>query len=164
MALANPTQPQRTLRNRNAITTGRLELSDYDDLFSSCRLCAFTDIDASIERHGYFLYVEMKKPTEKLTTGQRIYWENRVRDKVSTAIVRWGNRGETECIQIVGLHDAPVDCSEDQFRQLVKGWWDCVDAREMLDISNLWESIQSDDVHSVPQSTKRRVILSINTD
>lgn len=119
---------RRDMRNPNAIITGRLDLADYDDLFGG--KCSLSDLDAVIERHGHILIVEMKKPDESMTTGQRILAEALASKKDMTVIIRWGVRGDTERIQVVNYHDAPINCSEACFRAILKHWWEKANARK----------------------------------
>ena len=123
----------RELRNRDAIETGRLDLPDYDDLFDGCAKCGFTDMDAIAERNGLFLVVEMKKPTESVTIGQKILLKNMAKIKEFTVIVRWGTRGNTKAIWIPHVLKRPVVCTEDEFRAIIKQWWTDANQRRNFD-------------------------------
>lgn len=117
-------EPKRKMRNRNAITTGRLDLADYDDVFHSNYKCGFTDVDAVIEKNGHVLIVEMKKPYERLLVGQRILYQALAGKEDITVIVRWGERGATDMVQVINYHKSPIKCTEGRFRAILAHWWD----------------------------------------
>lgn len=123
----------RVLRNPDAIQTGRLDLADYDSIFSDCPKCGFTDVDAVIERNDQFLFVEMKKPGERLSVGQRILYTNLITRSGLDVMIRWGLRGQTEHLQLIGYHPAPIKSSEVTFRKFLQAWWDKANSKEIFD-------------------------------
>jgi hypothetical protein len=55
-----------------------------------------TDVDGLIERNGYFLLLETKRPNVPIPAGQRIMFENLVALKRFTIFIIWGER-DTPC-------------------------------------------------------------------
>lgn len=123
----------RYLRNRAAISTGRLDLPDYDGCFGGeANLCGFTDLDAVVERNDFILIVEMKKPGEELTTGQKILLESFSSKDNITVLVRWGIRGRTDRIMVFGCHDVPIKSSEGTFKRFLSSWWAASDDKRVF--------------------------------
>lgn len=59
------------------------------------------DIDGIIERHGYFLVLEAKRPGAGQPLGQKILYENMVKTGLFTVVYFWGKDNDPDSIECV---------------------------------------------------------------
>lgn len=84
------------------------------------------DIDGMVERNGYFLMVETKRPGVKLNTGQSIMFEAFARMPNCTVIVIWGETNKPSQLQYVGdatIHIASIEV----VKKHLADWYNKVD-------------------------------------
>lgn len=137
-------QIERRIERLDVFLSGRTTLGQYDDVFDGCNACAFMDIDATIERNGHFLVVEMKTSgaSWSLPMGQRIYFLQMSKIPNFTVIVRWGDDRSTERIRIFGKHQYAEPCNEDEFRHLLKYWWNTANRNQTPDVGREWDKLR----------------------
>lgn len=90
------------------------------------------DIDGMVERNGYFLWVETKRPNTPLSKGQSIMFEALAKKPDFTVIVIWGEVNKPEKLQYVGentTHIADLDTVKKHFTD----WYKRVDALPKYD-------------------------------
>lgn len=98
---------------------------------------AFSDVDAIVERRGWFLILEFKQaPAKALPTGQRILLEalSRLSPRIAVAVVYLdGNDGMVaRAIQVCRLGQwQPIEvCTTERLHQRVASWARRVEARQ----------------------------------
>ena len=88
--------------------------------------CGASDIDGVIERRGHFLFLEGKRPGERLPLGQLIMLKALagLNDKVTVLVIN-GNRdtGEVESYNVVTPSGLQPPKSGAEFNRAIKRWW-----------------------------------------
>ena len=133
----------RRIENLELFISGRTALGYYDKVFDGCNACALTDIDGTIERKGFFLFLELKASgaSWSIPLGQKIYFDRLDKHEKMTVLFRWGDVGKTERIQIKGVHQYAEPCTEAMFVSLLKAWWSCVNVGIQPDMKDIWDTI-----------------------
>lgn len=95
-----------------------------------------SDIDGIVERNGFFLVLETKRPTAGQPTGQRILFEQMVRTGKFVVIYIWGEPNEPDTISHIEVIKPKVwgqeggfitsgkrISSEEHLVKVVKSWY-----------------------------------------
>jgi hypothetical protein len=100
------------------------------EIFAECLpgRIALTDIDATVEVNGHFLFLEFKSPTiRELPTGQRIYFERltALSDKIVVVVV-FADAENMACRAIRTIHAGKTSeieiCSIDGLKERLRKW------------------------------------------
>lgn len=87
-----------------------------------------TDIDQAIERHGHFLFIECKRPGQRVTGGQRIFFDRLVAGPRSVRLITVeGHPPDDLTGYALWGHDV-MPASTDEVRTYVRSWYDAVNA------------------------------------
>ena len=94
--------------------------------------CGASDIDGVVERNGHFIFLEGKRPGERLSVGQLIMLKqlSGLSDRVTVLVVT-GNRdsGEVHSYQQVKPSGLQEPKSGTEFNRAIKRWWSRVNKR-----------------------------------
>jgi hypothetical protein len=95
-----------------------------DGCFGNTRIRP-TDVDGMVERNGYFLFIETKKPGAKMPYGQELSYKNLVKRGRVTFFVIWGMPANPESIQVYTADGwlSPQACTLAELRDLVSVWF-----------------------------------------
>ena len=93
-----------------------------------------TDVDGMVERNGYFLFIETKKPGVKMPYGQELSYKNLVKRGRVTFFVVWGMPDAPESVQVYTAHGwlPPQKCNIADLRRLVSVWFRKADAKSEI--------------------------------
>lgn len=93
-----------------------------------------TDVDGMVERNGYFLFIETKKPGAKMPYGQELSYKNLVKRGRITFFVVWGMPAKPELVQVYTTHGnlPPQKCDLAGLRYLVSLWYQKANAKSEI--------------------------------
>jgi hypothetical protein len=77
------------LRSQDNYKSSFWDWTFLNDSFGETKI-RVTDIDGMVERNGQFLFIETKKPNEKIPKGQEILHKRLVDTGIFTVMVIWG--------------------------------------------------------------------------
>jgi len=106
------------------------------EYFAACfpRKIGMTDLDATVELNGHFLFMEWKTNGGELTTGQRIYFQRltAISDRLTVVLVRAG-QSPVDVDSILVVHKGNIgewqNCSFQDLYDRVCKWADRVNIK-----------------------------------
>lgn len=88
-----------------------------------------TDIDLSFERRGHFLFLEGKRPGQKITRGQTLYFDALKAGPRSITVVRFEGTPPDRINGYAQWGQPLIQANADGLRDFVRAWFDWVEAR-----------------------------------
>lgn len=101
--------------------------SQFHDCFPSDKM-SLSDIDGIMERNGYFLIIETKRPNVKIPTGQWILLRTLSKHENITVMIVWGHKNQPIALQFVGQKEQ-IRIDLQGMKKYIKEWFDKVDKR-----------------------------------
>jgi len=100
------------------------------------RNLAFTDLDATAEVNGHFLFLEWKSHGDDIPTGQRIFFERLTKLSANiTVVIVAGDPDTMEVWKVKACKDGTFrdwqDCSLEDLFDRIKRWAERVDIRNV---------------------------------
>lgn len=125
-----------TINSPEQYMAGIWDWAILDGCFGSTKIKP-TDIDGAVERHGYFLCLETKKPGVPIPLGQYLFFESWVAQG-NTVIVIWGPQNDPKKVQMFSpflpFPDGKIwePASVDILRQRVVNWFEWAERQKAL--------------------------------
>lgn len=113
-----------TIRNLDSFIGGLWDWGILKGCFGETRI-APTDLDGIVERNGYFLVLEAKRPGVTISYGQGCTLEAMRRNGSFTVIIIWGETNKPEKLRLITRHaETDFDPADiDTLRKLVSRWF-----------------------------------------
>ena len=122
-----------TIRNMNSFISSLWDWKILDGCFGNTKI-AVSDIDGVVERNGYTLFLETKRPGVPIPLGQHIMFDRWRKTGFATVIVIFGEANNPQEMQIYWKDKIypkrPADV--DTLRQAVTSWFEYADAQPKL--------------------------------
>ena len=118
-----------TITNPEAFMDGIWDWAILQDCFGDSKIEP-TDIDGFVERKGYFLVLETKRPDVPVKQGQRITFHALKDTGLFTIIIIWGKKNNPTFMEV--LYPPPklcvprMPCTLTDLRNVVSRWYDDV--------------------------------------
>lgn len=113
-----------TIRNLDKYIEGLWDWAILDGCFGQTKIKP-TDIDGCVERNGYTLFIEAKRPGVPIPKGQEIMFKNWVKTGAISVMVVWGETSKPQHMQVFSpfaIEDKkPITL--DDFRDRVAAWY-----------------------------------------
>jgi hypothetical protein len=117
------------LRSRDAYRDAAWDWEFLNGCFGGTRIRP-TDIDGMVERHGHFLFLEMKPPNGHLSKGQEIALEQLSCLPRHLVLIAWGDqetcRIDRVCVMVDG-YSVDFPCTTERFQRIVRDWYKTAD-------------------------------------
>lgn len=114
---------QDAIKNFDAFGEGRVDFTAFNDALPG--KLGLTDIDGLMERHGYFLILEKKKPGHIISWGQEITFKALIKLEKFTVVVFWGSERAPQKIRLSTLSGTRfiVPDSSHTLVEIIKRWF-----------------------------------------
>lgn len=88
------------IRDSEIYTKSFWDWTPYNECFSGTNI-RISDIDGIAERHGHFLWIETKRPGQKINAGQDILHKMLTENGSFTILILWGEINDPRNCRIV---------------------------------------------------------------
>ena len=120
-----------TVNNADLYVAGLWDWGFLDDCFDDTKI-RVSDIDGMVERNGRFLMIETKAEGVEIPVGQRIMFENFVRQNNHVLII-WGRQGDaTFSLSLITPRRTVNYCDRDEafIKYIVSQWFKYANAKK----------------------------------